>query len=60
VLQTQSCTAHMLQGVLPEVLAAAARILGATVADEQPLMEAGLDSLGMSSVTWRCAPSVMG
>ena len=45
--QQLSCAAHALQGVLPEVLAAAARILGGPVADEQPLMEAGLDSLGM-------------
>ena len=36
--------------LLPEVLAAAGRVLGAEVAPEQPLMEAGLDSLGVLSV----------
>jgi hypothetical protein len=40
------CLHGMLQGVLSEVLAAASRILGAHVAEDQPLMEAGLDSLG--------------
>jgi hypothetical protein len=43
-----------LQGVLAEVLAAASRILGAPVAENQSLMEAGLDSLGGSSFDVAC------
>jgi hypothetical protein len=49
--------AHMLQGALPEVLAAASRILGAPVANDQPLMEAGLDSLGMHFINWNSSAS---
>ncbi len=50
------------QDALPEVLAAAARILGAEVAPGQPLMEAGLDSLGVTSASGlcpACAPGVI-
>lgn len=50
------------QDALSEVLAAAARILGAEVAPGQPLMEAGLDSLGVTSASGlcpACAPEVI-
>ena len=44
------------QGVLAEVLAAASRILGAPVKEDQPLMEAGLDSLGAHEANTYCGP----
>lgn len=51
------CLHGMLQGVLSEVLAAASRILGAHVAEDQPLMEAGLDSLGANDTQLIAAAS---
>lgn len=47
-----------LQGeTLQQVMAAAARILGGDVSSDQPLMEAGLDSLGALSSA--CAPNCL-